>query len=162
MNPMRTDPGWFDPSWLLATWFGCGLFPKGPGTAGSIGALLVAVPLVALGVRPWGFLALSLLLLYPAIIAASSVAVRCGTKDPQIVVVDEVLGQWITLAGATALNWKSFLIALALFRLFDIFKPPPIRRLERIPGGAGIVFDDVLAGVYGAIVLAAAGRFGFY
>jgi phosphatidylglycerophosphatase A len=151
-----------DPAWLFATWFGCGHFPKGPGTAGSLGALLVALPLVYAGLPPWGFLLLSLVLLYPGIAASSSVAIRSGLKDPQIVVIDEVLGQWITLAGASVLNWKSFLLAFALFRFFDILKPPPIRRLERIPGGAGIVLDDVLAGVYGAIVLAVAGRFGLY
>ena len=151
-----------DPAWLFATWFGCGHFPKGPGTAGSLGALLAAVPLVYAGLPPLGFLLLSLVLLYPAIAASGSVAIRSGLKDPQIVVVDEVLGQWIALAGASVLTWKSFLLAFALFRLFDILKPPPIRRLERIPGGAGIVLDDVLAGVYGAIVLAIAGRFGFY
>jgi phosphatidylglycerophosphatase A len=151
-----------DPAWLFATWFGCGHFPKGPGTAGSLGALLVALPLVSAGLPPWGFLLLSLVLLYPGIAASSSVAIRSGLKDPQIVVIDEVLGQWITLAGASVLNWKSFLLAFVLFRLFDILKPPPIRRLERIPGGAGIVLDDILAGVYGAIVLAIAGRFGFY
>jgi len=151
-----------DPAWLFATWFGCGHFPKGPGTAGSLGALLAAVPLVYAGLPPLGFLLLSLVLLYPAIAASGSVAIRSGLKDPQIVVVDEVLGQWIALAGASVLNWKSFLLAFALFRLFDILKPPPIRRLERIPGGAGIVLDDVLAGVYGAIVLAIVGRFGFY
>jgi phosphatidylglycerophosphatase A len=127
-----------------------------------LGALLVALPLVYAGLPPWGFLLLSLVLLYPGIAASSSVAIRSGLKDPQIVVIDEVLGQWITLAGASVLNWKSFLLAFVLFRLFDILKPPPIRRLERIPGGAGIVLDDVLAGVYGAIVLAVAGRFGFY
>jgi phosphatidylglycerophosphatase A len=151
-----------DSAWLFATWFGCGHFPKGPGTAGSLGALLIALPLVYAGLPPWGFLLLSLALLYPGIAASSSVAIRSGLKDPQIVVIDEVLGQWITLAGASVLNWKSFLLAFVLFRLFDILKPPPIRRLERIPGGAGIVLDDVLAGVYGAIVLAVAGRFGFY
>jgi len=78
---------------------------------------------------------LALILLYPSIAAASNVAIRSGLKDPQIVVVDEVLGQWITLAGA---NGSQLEIVPAgfwlLFRLFDIFKPPPIRRLERIPG----------------------------
>ena len=159
---MKSDPSRFDLVWLWATWFGCGHVPKGPGTAGSVGALLIAIPLAALGLPPWGFLLLAVVLLYPSILAAGKVAQRCGKKDPQIVVIDEVLGQWITLAGATVLNWQSFLLALGLFRLFDIYKPPPIRRLERISGGAGIVFDDVLAGIYGGLVLAAAGRFGLY
>ena len=79
-----------------------------------------------------------------------------------MVVVDEVVGQWITLAGATQLNWKSWLAALVLFRLFDIWKPPPVRQLEKLPGGIGIVADDAMAGVYGAMVLFAAGRLHLY
>ena len=89
-------------------------------------------------------------------------AARPAVKDPQIVVIDEVVGQWITLAGASALNWKSWLAAFVLFRLFDIWKPPPVRQLERMPGGAGIVLDDAMAGIYAALVLFAAGWFNLY
>jgi len=78
------------------------------------------------------------------------------------VVVDEVVGQWITLAGAFTLNWKSWLAAFVLFRLFDVWKPFPVRRLERLPGGVGIVADDAMAGVYSALVLFAAGWFNLY
>ena len=85
-------------------------------------------------------------------------------------VVDEVVGQWITLAGAvtlmswngSALNWKIWLWALALFRLFDVWKPPPVRQLERLPGGLGIVADDAMAGVYAALFLFVAGRLHLY
>lgn len=80
-----------------------------------------------------------------------------GRKDPPLVVVDEVIGLWITLAGAAALNWKTWLAAFVLFRVFDIWKPAPVRQLEKLPGGYGIVADDAMAGVYGALVLAAAG-----
>ena len=83
-------------------------------------------------------------------------------KDPGIVVVDEVLGQWITLAGAASLNWKSWLAAFCLFRLFDIWKPPPVRQLEALPSGAGIVADDVMVGIYGALVLFVMGCFNLY
>jgi len=85
-----------------------------------------------------------------------------GRKDPGLVVIDEVVGQWITLAGAATLNWKSWLAAFLLFRAFDIFKPPPVRQLEALPGGTGIVMDDCMAGVYGALVLFAAGWFNLY
>ncbi len=85
-----------------------------------------------------------------------------GKKDPGLVVVDEVIGQWITIAGAITLNWKSWLGAFLLFRLFDIWKPPPVRQLERLPGGAGIVADDVMAGIYGAIVIFIAGNLHLY
>ena len=148
---------------LIATWFGCGYAPKGPGTAGSLAALAIAWLLhTYAGASSLWFGALALLLAIPGTWAAGVVARCSGAKDPQIVVVDEVVGQWMTLAGATVLNWKSWLLALALFRLFDIWKPPPVRQLERLSGGLGIVADDAMAGVYGALVLFAAGWFNLY
>jgi phosphatidylglycerophosphatase A len=148
---------------LLATWFYFGYFPKGPGTAGSVGALIVAWPLAHfLGFGPFWFLILAVLLLGPAIWAADVTSKQSGLKDPQIVVVDEVVGQWITLAGAMRFNWISWIVAFLLFRAFDIWKPPPVRQLERVKGGAGIVLDDAMAGVYGALVLYAAGWFNLY
>lgn len=150
-------------AWQLATWFGCGYMPKAPGTAGAIGAIAVAIPLwLLLDFRPWHFGALSLLALYPAIWASGVVATESGRKDPQLVVIDEVLGTWLTLAGATHISWLSLALAFGLFRLFDIWKPPPVRQTERLPGGAGIVLDDMVAGVYGALVLFIAGWFNFY
>jgi phosphatidylglycerophosphatase A len=139
------------------------LVPKAPGTAGALGALVVAWPLAFhLGWSPLWFGGLALVILWPAIQSATVVSVGMGRKDPQIVVVDEVVGQWLTLAGATRLNPLSFLFALILFRLFDIWKPPPIRRIEQLPGGTGIVLDDALAGVYGAVILYVLGRLGLY
>ncbi len=85
-----------------------------------------------------------------------------GSKDPQFVVVDEVVGQWISLGGAARLNWKSLLAGFVLFRLFDIWKPWPARALEKLPRGYGIVMDDVMAGVYAALVLFLAGWFNLY
>lgn len=146
---------------LIATWFYCGYFPKGPGTAGSIGALLVAWPLaIWTNYSPWTFVILSVVGLLPAIWAAGRMAKDTGSKDPQVVVVDEVIGQWIALAAVPALDdWQCWLAAFILFRLFDITKPPPVRALERIPGGAGIVLDDVGAGLYAALVLVVIGWF---
>jgi phosphatidylglycerophosphatase A len=94
--------------------------------------------------------------------AAGTAARVSGRKDPGLVVVDEVLGQWITLAGATVLNPVSWVAAFVLFRAFDIVKPSPVRQLERLPGGAGIVADDLMAGLYGALVLYGAGWFNLY
>jgi phosphatidylglycerophosphatase A len=150
-------------AFAIATWFGCGYAPKAPGTAGSLAALAIAWALhTYAGVPPIGMAGLAMLLAVPGIWAAGVVARESGRKDPQIVVVDEVVGQWITLAGATVLNWKSWLLAFVLFRFFDIWKPPPVRQLERLPGGIGIVADDAMAGVYGALVLFAAGWFNLY
>ena len=143
---------------VLATWFFCGYVPVGPGTAGSLAALAMAWCLHRFaGVPAWTFGLLAVVLTAPGIWAAGVTAGESGLKDPQIVVVDEVVGQWLTLAGATQLNWKSWLLGFALFRLFDIWKPPPVRQLENLPGGTGIVADDAMAGIYGALVLFAAG-----
>jgi phosphatidylglycerophosphatase A len=147
----------------LATWFGCGLSPVAPGTAGSAGALLPAVLLAGYADwRPLYFGALALVSLAPSIWAAGRTARHYGKKDPGLVVIDEVVGQWIAISGATVLNWKSWLAAFLLFRMMDIWKPAPVRQLEALPGGVGIVADDVMAGLYGALVLFAAGCFNFY
>jgi phosphatidylglycerophosphatase A len=147
----------------IATWFGCGYSPKAPGTAGSLGALAPAVLLAQYGgFRPWHFAVLAAAVTPAAIWAAGRVARAWGEKDPSQVVVDEVVGQWVALAGAATLDWKSWLAAFVLFRFFDIWKPFPVRRLEALPGGLGIVADDLAAGVYGALVLFAAGCFNFY
>ena len=148
---------------VLATWFFCGYVPVAPGTAGSLAALLIAWILnryAALGGLAFGFLAVALAA--PGIWAAGVTARQSGLKDPRLVVVDEVVGQWLTLAGAIRLNWKSWLAAFVLFRLLDIWKPAPARQFERWPDGFGIVADDVMAGVYGALVLLAAGWFNLY
>ena len=85
-------------------------------------------------------------------VPAATIAEReSGRTDPGFVVIDEVIGQWIALLASPA-DWRHGLIALVLFRLFDITKPFPIRRLERLPGGWGIVFDDVAAGLYALVV----------
>jgi len=147
----------------IATWFGCGYAPIAPGTAGSLAAVLIAFALhYWLEAPPYWFAILAVLLLAPGIWAADVYARAVGKKDPGEVVVDEVIGQWITLSGAVTLNWKSWLGAFLLFRLFDIWKPPPVRQLERLPGGTGIVADDVMAGVYGAIVIFVAGLLKLY
>jgi phosphatidylglycerophosphatase A len=147
----------------IATWFGCGFFPVAPGTVGSLAALAIAYPLaVAAHWRPFYFAFLALAALPVGIWSAGVTARERQIKDPGIVVVDEVLGQWITLAGASSLNWKSWLAAFFLFRLFDIWKPPPVRQLEALPSGVGIVADDVMAGVYGALVLFLMGCFNLY
>ena len=147
----------------IATWFGCGFSPVAPGTAGSLGAIAVALAIDSLWHwPPIAYLIPAIVLLGPGIWAADVAAGWKNQEDPQLVVVDEVVGQWITLAGATALNWKSWLAALVLFRLFDIWKPPPVRQLERLRGGLGIVADDVMAGVYGALVIFILGLVKFY
>jgi phosphatidylglycerophosphatase A len=148
---------------MIATWFGAGYVPQAPGAAGSLAAIAVAWVVHRCTGLQWGSFAYMAMLLFPvAAWSANAVARSSGLEDPQIVVVDEVVGQWLTLAGAATLNWKSWLAAFLLFRLFDMWKPFPIRRMERLPGGLGIVADDAMAGVYGALVMFAAGWFNLY
>lgn len=147
----------------IATWFGCGYSPVAPGTAGSIAAIALAyIARVVWGVGPQHFLLAGAVLVVPGIWAAGRLADATEKKDPGIVVVDEVVGQWITLAGATQLNWKSWLLAFVLFRTMDIIKPPPARQLESLRGGFGIIADDVMAGIYAALVLYLLGWCNFY
>ena len=148
---------------LIATWFGCGYSPVAPGTAGSLAALAIGILLHEYaGFTAWGFAVLAAATLIPAVWAAGVTAVSSGIEDPQFVVIDEVIGLWIALAGARWYNWKSYLAAIALFRLFDIWEPAPVRQLEALPGGIGINADDAMAGIYAALVLFAAGCFNLY
>jgi len=141
-------------AFLIATWFGCGYAPSAPGTAGSLAALVIAIGLHAFaGSGRVTLLVLSVLLLAPGIWSAGVVARAIGQTDPHIVVVDEVIGQWITFAGAAVLNWRVYLAAFVLFRLLDIWKPAPARQLESLPAGWGIIADDVMAGLYGALAI---------
>ena len=153
----------FSPARLLATVFGCGYSPYAPGTVGSAAAVAVGV-LAEYWWRlpPWYFAVAALVIVAPSVWSAGVTAQETGGKDPSIVVIDEVVGQWLALAGAHPLNWKSYAGAFLLFRLFDIWKPAPVRNLEALPGGVGIVADDAMAGVYAAAVLWLAGYLGWY
>jgi phosphatidylglycerophosphatase A len=139
-------------AWTVATFFGAGFGKPGPGTWGSVAAVLLwAAYAWAFHPTPQSLLlallagiAVTMALGIPA---STIVARESGREDPGFVVIDEVIGQWIALLGSRA-NWRHALIALVLFRLFDITKPFPARQLESLPGGWGIVFDDVAAGLY--------------
>jgi phosphatidylglycerophosphatase A len=134
----------------VATAFGSGYSPFAPGTAGSAVGLLLFWPMAA---WPWPWqLGASVALLLVGAIAATRVAERVGLKDPGIVVVDEVLGQWVTLL-ALPFTPATAAVGFLLFRAMDILKPWPARDLERLPGGWGIMADDVAAGVYAHLAL---------
>jgi phosphatidylglycerophosphatase A len=157
------------------TWFvfvGAGLdlslHAKAPLLSGSLGALILLVPSVAV----WFLLA------FLGVRSSTEVAQFAGTKDPQYVVIDEVSGVHLALmlglaplstpatffhssdaaafalyTGMSLLNWRYLLACFVLFRIFDIAKPFPCRRLENLPGGWGIMADDWMAGIYAAICL---------
>lgn len=101
-------------------------------------------------------------LLWPAVRAATEAARAMHDEDPKPVVIDEVLGQWVTLVGASALSWRSFALGLVLFRVFDIWKPWPVRNFEKLPEGVGIIADDLAAGIYGALILYIGGALRLY
>jgi phosphatidylglycerophosphatase A len=137
---------------LFVTWFGSGWLPWAPGTWGSLAALPFAWLILTYG-GP-GFLALAALALFGAGCWAADIAAReTQTKDPGWIVIDEVVGQWLTLLAAPQ-SLFGYAAAFLLFRLFDIWKPWPIGWADqRLEGGFGIMFDDVLAAIYAAIVL---------
>ncbi|HUN90224.1 MAG TPA: phosphatidylglycerophosphatase A [Terriglobales bacterium] len=152
-------PAW---AWIVGTFFGAGFGRPGPGTWASVAtsalwltlarfadpeslpliSAITAVAVTALGIP-----------------AATRVARALGKKDPSQVVIDEVAGQMIAFI-AVPLNWHNVLAALILFRVFDITKPFPIRRLERLPEGTGIMLDDVGAGLYALAVMQVLLHFG--
>jgi len=150
---------------LIACGLGSGLSPIAPGTAGSAVALVFAwllasalgashVPSLAAGV---GLLASGLVLAAVGIPAATRVARVIGAKDPGCVVIDEFAGQFLASCPLPLFRFETgaaraaaWILSFLLFRLFDIWKPGPIRRLQELPEGLGIVIDDVLAGLLAA------------
>jgi phosphatidylglycerophosphatase A len=143
-------------AWLIGTFFGAGLLKPGPGTYGSISAVLLwyaaahilhpAPAALAIGTAIAAIFATLI-----GIPAASIVANESGREDPGHVVIDEVAGQLIALIAIPA-DWQHAALSLVLFRFFDILKPPPVRQLERLHGGTGIMLDDVGAGIYALAV----------
>ncbi len=113
---------------------------------------LIVARLTPLPYHWYAISALILLAVGLGIPAGTLEANASGRKDPSQVVIDEVAGQLITLAGAPV-TFFPMLIGFILFRAFDIVKPPPVRQIEKLPGGTGIMMDDVGAGIYGWIVL---------
>jgi len=136
----------------IATGFGAGLFPRAPGTAGSLVALI-----------PWWFALRELPLAWYVVVLTLAFALgvwacnvagkRLGVDDHRALVWDEFVGQWIALCAAP-LGWPWMVAGFLLFRLFDVWKPWPIRVADRrVHGGFGVMLDDVLAGIYALIVM---------
>jgi phosphatidylglycerophosphatase A len=138
-------------AWAIGTFFGAGLLKPGPGTYGSLAALLLWFAAAHIFHPTAVTLAIATAIAATAatligIPAATIVARESGREDPGHVVIDEVAGQLIALiALPPTLGFA--VLALILFRLFDILKPWPIRKLEALPAGTGIMLDDVAAGL---------------
>lgn len=140
---------------LIGTGFGSGFSPFAPGTAGALLAALIWFGLsfiVSEICLIWLTVVLVLVFTVMGIWATNRLE-PCWGEDPSRVVVDEMVGVWIALLAAPSGNVWYALGAFALFRLFDIFKPLGIRRMESFPGGFGVMMDDILAGIYSFVVL---------
>lgn len=140
------------PATWVATWFGCGLLKPAPGTWGTLGALPFGIVFLMFGGIP--ALLIACAICFPlGLWAAKHFERMVREKDSGMIVIDEAVGVWIAMIPAV-LTPTSIGLAFVLFRIFDIFKPFPIGWLDkRVGGGMGVMIDDVLAGVYAAIVL---------
>lgn len=135
---------------ILATGFGSGYAPIAPGTAGSLVGLLLFWPMA--GFAPHWILSATVLVFFLGVAAATRVARGVGLEDPGIVVVDEIVGMWISLLFVP-FTPACIACAFVLFRAMDVVKPYPARDFERLPGGWGIMADDVMAGIYANLAL---------
>jgi len=161
---------------FIATAAGLGYLPKAPGTWGSLAGIFfywlftrpaatltdffsrlhipITIPHYPMPARLILLAGVGIAAALVGVWSATTAANYSGQDDPQFVVIDEVSGQFLTyFLALAAANWKYLLLGFILFRLFDIWKPFPIRRAESLPGGWGIMADDWLAGVYAAICL---------
>ncbi len=144
---------------LVATAFGAGYAPRAPGTCGTAVAVPLAWALASLSVWQFGLVALGVVLL--GVACAQRADRAWGTEDNQRIVIDEVAGYLITVLPVDRSAWAPLLAGFVIFRAFDILKPPPIRWVdEHLPGGWGVVLDDVAAGVMGAAVMLLLDHFG--
>lgn len=168
-TPPAPGPAAPRPAWWIATGFGSGRLRPAPGTWGSLAALLVwafvfrvlrdhPAPVLVLG------LAAPLLMTGLGIWASGRVVVETGLEDPGFIVADEWAGQWIALApllfspALASPTWGAWMFHLVapflLFRLFDIWKPGPVDAAQSLPGGWGVMLDDVVAGLFAALLTA--------
>jgi phosphatidylglycerophosphatase A len=135
---------------LIATWFGCGRSPIAPGTVGTLGTLPLCYGLHRLG--PVAYWAATALLTALGVWASGRTADELGDKDPSSVVIDEVSGTLIAVGLAAAGGLWAVVLAIVLFRAFDILKPGPIDSVQALPKGFGIMADDVLAGLAAGLI----------
>jgi phosphatidylglycerophosphatase A len=149
---------------LITSCFGLGRLPLAPGTWGSVPAAAAFGAMGYLGVSPWVISAVMLFLMLGAslvcVVFSPMVIESTGKKDPGEIVVDELAGQSLTFVAAPflaagAMTLSGAAVGFVAFRVFDVLKPWPCRRLEKLPAGFGIVADDLMAGLYAAIVLQA-------
>jgi phosphatidylglycerophosphatase A len=137
---------------VIATWFGCGYSPVAPGTVGTLGALPFVYLLATLGTVPYWLATVALTAV--GVWASGRYAAAVGDHDPSSAVIDEVSGTLIAVGFVLGAGLVPAVAAVVLFRLFDIWKPGPVNAAQNLPGGLGVMADDVLAGLLaGALAL---------
>lgn len=146
---------------MIATSFGAGFLPVAPGTWGALVAIVLWLPLYIWlpGTPAYIITAMAVVAFTIGGTWASSVSEKYWGKDPVVACVDETVGQLISLiplcGGVDVAPWWLIIVSLALFRFFDIFKPLGIRKMENLPGGIGMMADDILAAIYSVVILIA-------
>lgn len=144
-----------DPAIWLATWFGCGLMKPAPGTWGTLGALPFGILIMAFGGVP-ALIAAVIAVSAAGYWAAGRFEEQSGEHDSSAIVIDEVAGMWIALIPS-ALSIPYVVAAFLLFRFFDILKPWPISWADKkLPGALGVMTDDIIAGIFAALILVGA------
>lgn len=139
------------PSGFLAFGFGAGLSPKAPGTFGTLAGMILALPMI--GMPTWAGLLIAVLAFLVGIPICARTTEKLGVHDHGGIVWDEIAGIWLILPLMPA-DWRWWLAAFVLFRLFDITKPWPIGWLDRrVHGGLGIMLDDLIAALFAIAVL---------
>jgi len=133
---------------LIATFFGVGYLPLIPGTFGSVVGVIVYY---FLQMHEYIFYSVLFLLIMVGFWACGRAEIVFGKKDPQSIVIDEVVGVMIAFI-LVPFTWINAVIVFILFRIMDVAKPYPIRKLENLPGGFGIMADDIVAGIYANII----------
>ncbi len=154
-------------SWVIATWFGSGLLPKAPGTWGSLAALPFAY-IISIYTCAYALIFGIVALFFIGIWVSDKIEESAQIKDPGLIVVDEVVGQWMALLPLPFIfsivdpdcfylfSAPIAVVAFIAFRIFDIWKPWPVNYADKnFTGGYGIMFDDVIAGMYALIVTSA-------
>jgi|SRR5215471_4124425 len=161
---MKTDRDRLSPvdraALAIASGFGAGFAPVAPGTVGALEGVAMFLAVRAMGVRTITSLLIlvifNIALFLLGLWASNRTCVVTGAADPSQIVIDEISGQMLSLtplALMSSLSIAGLFVGFVLFRLFDIFKPYPIRKLEDLPGGLGVMADDALAGIYTGVLV---------
>ncbi len=137
---------------MFLSWFGTGKIPKIPGTMGSLATLPLIYLLHHLQINIYSLIALIVALYVVAVIVTEKVQVKYGLKDPQWIVIDEVIGMLITWAFVRSIDFPVLFLVFGLFRLFDIVKIWPASYFDRLHHGVGTITDDVISGLYAGII----------